>query len=102
VLAGCGYTLLQASNGRAAVKLAEMNRTHIHLVVTDVVMPELGGREVADQVVALHPETRILFLSGYTADAIVRTGIHQTEVALLHKPFTPSMLAARIREILDQ
>ena len=102
VLADCGYTLLQASNGRAAVRLAEMNRTRIHLLVTDVVMPELGGREVADQVVALHPETRVLFLSGYTDDAIDRTGVHQTEVALLHKPFTPSALVSRIREILDQ
>jgi two-component system, cell cycle sensor histidine kinase and response regulator CckA len=102
VLADCGYTLLQASNGRAAIKLAELTRTRIHLLVTDVVMPELGGRELADQVVALHPETRVLYLSGYTDDAIVRTGIHQTQVALLHKPFTPSVLASRIREILDQ
>ena len=102
VLAGCGYTLLQASNGHAAIKLAEMNRTRIHLLVTDVVMPELGGREVADQVVALHPETRVLFLSGYTDDAIVRTGIDEFEVAFLHKPFSPSELASRIREILDQ
>jgi CheY-like chemotaxis protein len=96
-----GYAVLEARSGEGAVEVASRYNGPIHLLVTDVVMTGLGGRETADRVVALHPETRVLFLSGYTDDSILRHGVRQAEAAFLQKPFTPSALALRIREVLE-
>jgi two-component system, cell cycle sensor histidine kinase and response regulator CckA len=71
------------------------------VVLTDVVMPRLNGSDLAERVLASHPEAKILFMSGYTDDAVVQHGVQTHEVALLRKPFTPYALAARIREVLD-
>jgi CheY-like chemotaxis protein len=102
LLKACGYTVLETRNGGEAVEAAARHRAPIQLLLTDVVMPGLGGRETADRVVALHPETRVLFLSGYTDDAVLRHGVQQAEAAFLQKPFTPSALAKRIREVLER
>jgi CheY-like chemotaxis protein len=72
------------------------------LLFTDVVMPHMSGKELADRVQALHPHTRILFTSAYTENAIVHQGVLNPGVALLQKPFTPSALAHKLREVLDQ
>ena len=101
VLRDCGYEVLEARNGAEALRVAGGHTGQIELVVTDVVMPQMGGREVAERVAALHPEARVLFLSGYTDDAIVRHGILEEEVAFLQKPFTTAALARKVREVLD-
>jgi CheY-like chemotaxis protein len=101
VLQGCGYTVLDATNGRDALDVGARTAGPIHLLVTDVVMPEMGGREVADAFLVLHPAARVLYMSGYTNDAILRHGVRHNEVAFLQKPFTTSALAHKVREVLD-
>jgi two-component system, cell cycle sensor histidine kinase and response regulator CckA len=98
-----GYTVLAAANGIEALSLKQQrDRGHIDLLFTDVVMPHMSGKELADRVQALHPHTRILFTSAYTENAIVHQGVLNPGVALLQKPFTPSALAHKLREVLDQ
>jgi PAS domain S-box-containing protein len=101
VLAQFGYTVMEAPNGEEGLRLAEAYRGPIHLVLTDVVMPRLNGRDLAERVMSSHPESKILFMSGYTDDAVVQHGVVTQEVALLRKPFTPYALAARVRDVLD-
>ena len=96
-----GYCVLEAANGATALSLARQHQSAIHLLVTDVVMPEVSGRELADQLVQLRPDMRVLFMSGYTDDAVVRHGILQEGIAYLQKPFTPDTLARKVRAVLD-
>jgi PAS domain S-box-containing protein len=98
-----GYTVLAAANGIEALSLKQQRDSgHIDLLFTDVVMPHMSGKELADRVQALHPHTRILFTSAYTENAIVHQGVLNPGVALLQKPFTPSALALKLREVMDQ
>jgi PAS domain S-box-containing protein len=97
-----GYTVLAAANGVEALSLKQQPDTgHVDLLLTDVVMPHMSGKELADRVRALFPHTRILFTSAYTENAIVHQGALDKGVALLQKPFTPSALAIKVREALD-
>jgi CheY-like chemotaxis protein len=97
-----GYTIWAAANGVEALSLKQQrNVGHIDLLFTDVVMPHMSGKELADRVEALYPHTRILFTSAYTESAIVHQGVLNKGVALLQKPFTPGALARRLREVLD-
>lgn len=102
VLDRCGYTVLQARDSHDALQQAREHAGPIDLLMTDVVLPSVNGREVAEQVARLHPNIRTLYVSGYTDDAIVRRGILRQEVAFLQKPFSPAVLAHKVREVLDQ
>jgi CheY-like chemotaxis protein len=96
-----GYHVLMAASGSDAISLARGFRGHIHLLLTDVVMPGLSGRELAEQLVAERPDVRVIYTSGYTDDETVRHGVREAETAFLQKPFTPEQLGRRIREVLD-
>lgn len=101
ILRLCGYNVIKASNGKDALRIAADEPGPIHLLLSDVVMPYLGGRSLAEQFMELRPDTRVLFMSGYTDDAILRHGVLDAEYAFLQKPFTPSSLAQRVRGTLD-
>ena len=101
VLQQHGYRVLVASNGRQALEMLESHTDAIDLLVTDVVMPQMGGPELARELKAKRPALKVLFLSGYTDDAIVRHGIVHNEVCFLQKPFTPMDLAKHVRAVLD-
>jgi CheY-like chemotaxis protein len=97
-----GYNVLEASHGEEALALARGHAGPIHLLLTDVVMPKMGGRQLADLLSRERPETRVLFLSGYTGDAMVRHGVVETGTEFQQKPFTPLGLARKVREVLDR
>jgi PAS domain S-box-containing protein len=100
VLREYGYNVLEAATAAGALTMAERHDGFIHLLLTDVVLPGMNGRELADQIKASRPETRILFTSGYTADVIAHRGVLDRGVAFIAKPFAPDGLAARVREVL--
>jgi nitrogen-specific signal transduction histidine kinase len=101
-LESLGYKVLQAGNGREALDtIGSGQHAPIDLVVTDVVMPEMGGREFVDRLRALLPGLPVVFLSGYLNEAILRTGINEWEESFLQKPFNPFQLAVKVRESLD-
>jgi two-component system cell cycle sensor histidine kinase/response regulator CckA len=101
VLIGSGYTVLEAADGEHAIRMAAEHRGTIDLLITDVVMPGVGGRVVAEQVVLQHPESRVLYVSGYTDDAVIRHGVLGNGINFLQKPFSPVLLAVKVRELLD-
>ena len=96
-----GYTVLEAPDGEAALRLAQRHRGVIHLLLTDVVMPRVGGRELAEQLTRLRPDVKVLYASGYTDDSVVRHGILESGTAYLQKPFSPESLARKVRDVLD-
>src|SRR2546428_10373047 len=101
VLKANGYTVLVAASGRDAEHVAAQHDGPIHLLVTDVVMPGMNGRELANRLAAARAGIQVLYLSGYTDDAIVHHGVLEPGVAFLQKPFTPAVLGRKVREVLD-
>jgi CheY-like chemotaxis protein len=95
-----GYSVLDASNGNEAIKVSAQHHGVIDLMVTDVVMPLLGGRQLAEKLALTRPDMRVLYMSGYTDDAIVRHGVLDGRASFLEKPFTPDAFARKIREVL--
>ncbi len=96
-----GYVVLEARQGAEALEISNRHAGTIHLLVTDVVMPQMSGRELAQRLATLRPELKVLYMSGYTDDAIVRHGVLASGIAFLSKPFTPNALALKVREVLD-
>jgi PAS domain S-box-containing protein len=96
-----GYVVLAASDGHDALRVVERHGGTIHLLVTDVVMPGLSGRQLADSLAARRPGIRVLFMSGYPGDAVVQHGGLPTGSAFLQKPFSPDGLARKVRDVLD-
>ncbi len=101
VLAGLGYSVLEAADGDEALRVAGKHKDAIHLLITDVVMPGLGGRQLAERILALHPAANVLYVSGYTDDAIMRHGVLEEQVHFLQKPFSPQALSFKVREVLS-
>ena len=101
ILEQSGYKVLAASRGEEAIRLCAQSAEPIHLLLTDVVMPETSGKEVADRLREAIPGLRVLFMSGYTDQAIVHHGVLDSNVEFIQKPFTPSSLVRRVREVLD-
>jgi CheY-like chemotaxis protein len=101
ILEESGYTVIEARNGLNALEISEKEDSKFDLLITDVVMPQMGGRELAEKLRSKLPDIKILFTSGYTDDAVVRHGVIEADTNFIQKPFSPENLAEKIREILD-
>lgn len=101
LLVQSGYTVLDTNSGAQAVAIAEGYPETIHLVLTDVVLPGMSGRTVADTLVRKCPGVKVLFMSGYTENAVAVQGVLEAGTFLLQKPFDPETLKKKVREVLD-
>jgi YesN/AraC family two-component response regulator len=95
--------VLEATNGKEALRVVQEEAGRkIHLLLTDVVMPQMGGKELADRLKILQPDIKVLFISGYTDNAIVHHGVLEPNINFLQKPFSPTALPRKVREVLDR
>jgi signal transduction histidine kinase/ActR/RegA family two-component response regulator len=101
ILRSAGYLVLEASNANMAIEVGTMYEGEIHLLLTDVVMPQQNGRTVGARLTALRPSLRVLFMSGYNDEDVLRRGVSTAKSQFLQKPFTPEQLMRRVREVLD-
>jgi len=101
VLERKGYTVLEARDGEHALEVSADHEQPIALLLADVVMPKMGGRDLARRLRSLRPETRVLYMSGYTDGAISQQGVLDPQTELLQKPFTFDDLAQKVRQVLD-
>ncbi|HMD85380.1 MAG TPA: response regulator, partial [Terriglobia bacterium] len=101
VLESNGYRVLEARHGAEALVICDEHKDPIHLLVTDVIMPEMSGKQLAERVSAQRPEVKILYISGYTDNAIVHHGLLEAGTNFLQKPFTPSAVVRMVRTVLD-
>jgi two-component system cell cycle sensor histidine kinase/response regulator CckA len=97
-----GYTVMAAATPGEAIRLAREHAGEIHLLMTDVVMPEMNGRDLAKNLLSLYPNLKRLFMSGYTADVIAHHGVLDEGVQFIQKPFSVQALAAKVRDVLDE
>jgi CheY-like chemotaxis protein len=100
-LRGLGYTVLIAGDGSEALQRAAEQEGEIHLLLTDVVMPQMSGAALAERLHAAYPNLRVLYTSGYTENTIVQHGVLNPGIAFLHKPYTTAALAQRVRQVLE-
>jgi CheY-like chemotaxis protein len=96
-----GYTVLDADNGEAAIRICQEYSRPIHLLVTDLIMPHMNGRELARQVVTIRPSVKVLYVSGYPDDTLVTAGLARSKEPFLQKPFASDALLRIVRNLLD-
>ena len=96
-----GYRVLEVTDGSEAIAICERGEPPIHLLLTDVVMPDMNGRELAERLTAQRPDTKVLYVSGHTEDAVLSHGVETGEMAFLQKPFRADTLVRKIREVLE-
>jgi len=101
-LQNCGYTVMESANGEEAIQLVQKRPGAIHLLVSDLGLPGINGRRLAERMLALKPGIKLLYMSGYTAKAVLRHGVLESKTAFLQKPFTLGALALKVREVLDR
>jgi two-component system cell cycle sensor histidine kinase/response regulator CckA len=101
MLKSAGYTVLTASNGGEALLVLERHEGPVHVMLTDVVMPGISGRDLATRMADAHPEIKVLYTSGYTDDAILRHGMLDDLTHFIGKPYTVAELTRKVREVLD-
>jgi two-component system, cell cycle sensor histidine kinase and response regulator CckA len=101
ILKDAGYRVITANGGEEAITWCANNTETIHLLLTDVVMPDTSGKELAERLSSLRPQTKVLFMSGYTDEAIVHHGVLDSNVEFIQKPFTPTALSRKVRQVLD-
>jgi two-component system cell cycle sensor histidine kinase/response regulator CckA len=101
MLVKLGYRVVATDTTSEAIRFAG-NQTGIHLLITDVIMPGMNGRDLADQLHGVHPDIKILFMSGYTADVIAHRGVLEEGVNFIQKPFSMRDLGIKVREVLDE
>jgi len=101
VLVRAGYAVLEAAGGKEALVLAEDHTGPIHLLLTDVVMPEMSGRELMHRLAERRPDVKVLYVTGYSDEAVAQHGVLDPGTAFLPKPFTPEVLTRKVREVLD-
>jgi CheY-like chemotaxis protein len=102
ILEKLGYAVLSANSPMEAISLAAEHADEINLLITDVVMPEMNGRELSERLQGLYPNLKALFMSGYTADIIANRGVLEGDVSFIEKPFSKKDLAFKVREVLDE
>ncbi|MFO7986456.1 MAG: response regulator [Desulfatiglandaceae bacterium] len=101
VLEKLGYTVLSTQSPDKALNMVREHTEKIHLLITDVVLPEMSGKELAEKITGLRPDIKVLFMSGYTADIIGRHGVLDEGVSFIEKPFSLGRLARRVREAIE-
>jgi CheY-like chemotaxis protein len=102
ILKSLGYHVLEAAHGKEGLALFEKATGPIHLVLTDVVMPQMGGPEMAERIQQLRPSIKVLYTSGFTESAVLERGVALGKVTLIQKPYTREILALKIRQALDE
>jgi two-component system, cell cycle sensor histidine kinase and response regulator CckA len=102
ILVNAGYTVLAAGSGREALRLCEQHKGPLHLVLTDVIMPEMSGKELAQHLATRRPNLQVLFMSAHTDENIFHEGMLSPETNFIGKPFTPGALTHAIRQLLDK
>jgi CheY-like chemotaxis protein len=101
-LRSSGYAVLDAENGRDAIRIAKAFGGHIHLLLTDVIMPGMGGKQLAEQFVTLRPAAKVLYMSGYSDEGVVHSGLLGPQSNFLEKPFTRDVLLRTVRRVLEE
>ena len=96
-----GYSVIEARHGGEALLICEQSKDRIDLLVTDVVMPQMSGRQLAERLAPLQPSMKVLFMSGHTDDAVIRHGVENAMMSFIQKPFTPAALARKVRDVMD-
>ena len=100
ILTNSGYTVLEAASGKEALDICDTYSKPVQMLLTDVVMPDMGGSELTNKVIAVRPDIKVLFMSGYTDDLVAHGGVMPADIPLIEKPFTPDGLARRVRDVL--